>query len=629
MKTDIKTRWLLLLLISVFFIGAAATLLTALGDNSPQPEEPVSLYPGSDYSVYGMEVDGNVFTPTNNDPQISFVMPPVCVRSVTIVFAEAMQQDVAVQVFYAPEGEQFSEANSVRSTAWKNSAESSVTLPGGLYASIRLDMDGQVKLKEVRLNEPQEVYAARYATWLCIALLAALAITAAAFIRSGWNVEKLYPICALSLGLLYLTALTPLSVPDEGHHYQSAYELSNVLLLQADKRGLGDSADFDYTDFTHHHNTSAGYSRIARIVNAPAEQGQDIPIPTPREHNYFPMHLPQAMGLALARVLGFNFIWTFWLGRLFNLLFYILLSYWAIRIVPRFKTLFFLVALSPMSLHQAASFSYDAFVNALSLLLLALLLRAILTEKPWDGRAFGTALVVNMLLTPAKVVYYPISALALLIPEARFRNRKTRLVYLIAFFLLPLLFMLLFRMRVLRTTVVAAAGTVVNRTGGHSYTLSFLLSHPVQTVKMFIVTALKNGVDWMEGAVGLSLSGLSLPLPEWIPLGYIVLLVLASIHKEQEGPCLGGRVRRTFCAVALAVSILVMLSLCVGWTSDTSDVIQGIQGRYFIPILPLALLALNSNTLVLKRNFDRELMLMGSLMNIAALRQIIAFTMMN
>jgi hypothetical protein len=548
---------------------------------------------------------------------------------VTIVFAEAMQQDVAVQVFYAPEGEKFSEANSVRSTAWKNSAESSVTLPGGLYASIRLDIDGQVELKEVRLNEPQKAYAARYATWLTIELLAALVITAAVFLLNECSVERLYPVCALLLGLIYLTALTPLSVPDEGHHYQSAYELSNVLLLRADKRGKGDSADFDYTDFTLHHNTSAGYSRIARIVNAPAEQGQDIPIPRPREHNYFPMHLPQAMGLALARVLGFNFIWTFWLGRLFNLLFYILLSYWAIRIVPRFKALFSLVALSPMSLHQAASFSYDAFVNALSLLLLALLLRAILTEKPWDSRAFGTALVVNMLLTPAKIVYYPISSLALLIPKSRFRNRRTRVVYLIAFFLLPLLFMLLFRLRGLTYTAVAVAGKAVNREGRHIYTLSFLLSHPVQTAKLFIVTALDNIVLWMKGAVGALLSGLSLPLPEWIPFVYIALLILSGIHKEQEGPCLGGRVRRTFCAVAFVVSILVMLSMCVGWTSDTSDVIQGIQGRYFIPILPLALLTLNGNTLVLKRNFDRELMLMGCLVNAAALRQIIEFTLMN
>lgn len=626
MKADIQKKWLLLLLVSFFFIGAYATLMTALGDSSAQPEDVVRLYPDIEYKTIGLEVSGNVFTPTTNDPQMYFSITPSRIWSVTIVFAEPIQQDIGIQIFYASEGEGYSEANSTRTVARENNTECNLMLPGGQVASIRLDIDGQVELKEVVINQS---YAVRYAKWLYTALLAALVITAAVFLLSEWNTVRLYPICAISFGLLYLTALTPLSVPDEATHYQSAYELSNVLLLRADKRGTGDSADFDYTDFTLHHNTSAGYSRIAGSINAPAEQGEETAIPRPRERYYFLMYLPQAAGVAAARVLGFNFIWTFWLGRLFNLLFYVLLTWWAIRIVPRFKALFSLVALAPMSLHQAASFSYDAFVNALALLLLALLLRAILTEKPWDSRAFGTALVVNMLLTPAKVVYYPITALALLIPNSRFRNKKTRIMVLLAFFLLPLLFMLLFRRRPLTATAVAAAGSVVNQEGRHIYTLSFLLGHPAQTVKMFLATALKDSVYWMECAVGFSFSGLSLLVSDWIPLVYIALLVLASIQKEQEAHCLRRRVRCAFCAVAFVVSILVLLSMCVGWTSDTSDVIQGVQGRYFIPILPLALLTLNGNTLVLRRNLDRELMLMGCLVNAAALRQIIEFTLMN
>lgn len=497
-----------------------------------------------------------------------------------------------------------------------------LTMPGGQYSHIRLDIDGQTVIAD--LSD-----AACYAKWLCVALLAALVLIAAAFILSDWSAEWLYLVCALLLGLVYLTALTPLSVPDERHHYQSAYELSNVLLLQADKRELGDSADFDYTDFTTHQNTAAGYSRIARSVNAPREQGQETAIPTPRESAYFPMYLPQATGIAVARVLGLNFIWTFWLGRLFNLLIYVLLTWWAIRIVPGYKALFSLVALAPMSLHQAASFSYDAFVNALSLLLLALLLKEILGKETVNERTFAAALAVSMLLTPAKIVYYPITALALLIPKSRFRNGKTRIMYLLAFFLLPLLFMLLFRLRILLNTAFAAAGSAENWDGGYNYTLSFLLGHPVQTAKLFIRTVLNNAVPWMESAVGSSLSGQSLPLPEWIPLIYIALLVCASIHKEQEAPCLRGRERRSFCAAAFLVGFLIMLTMCVGWTSDTSDVIQGVQGRYFIPILPLVLLTLNSDTLVLRKNLDRNLMLTGSLVNALALLRIVAFTLVN
>ena len=133
----------------------------------------------------------------------------------------------------------------------------------------------------------------------------------------------------------------------------------------------------------------------------------------------------------------------------------------------------------------------------------------------------------------------------------------------------------------------------------------------------------------MKEAVGGSLSGLSLQLPEGFPLTYIAVLVFASIHKEQETPCLRIRERCLFCAAALIVGLLVLLTMCLGWTSDNSEIILGVQGRYFIPILPLILLALNGNTLVLRKNYDRELMLIGSLLNVMALLKIVSFTIVN
>lgn len=589
-------------------------------------EEALRLYPDGEYAAYGLERNGDLFTPIDDDPRMVFSIAPSHVWAVTIAFAEPLQQDTAVQVFFAAKGEDFSEGNSVRSVARWNSTECTVILPDGQYAGIRLDIDGQAELQEVITNQSDAV---RYAKWLCIALLAVLVVVAVVFLLSGWRAEWLYLVCALLLGLVYLTSLTPLSAPDEVHHYQSAYELSNVLLLRADKRELGDSADFDYTDFTGHQNTAAGYSRIASGADAPAEQGQEIAIPTPRERSYFPMYLPQAMGIALARVLDLNFIWTFWLGRLFNLLFYVLLTWWAIRTLPRFQTIFFLVALAPMSLQQAASFSYDAFVNALSLLLLALLLKAILEEGTVKKRTLVAALIVNILLSPAKIVYYPITALALLIPKSRFRNRKTRILFLFAFFLLPLLFMLLFRLQILTANVTAAERSVASWDGGYNYTLPFLLSHPARTAKLFVLTVLRGFAGWMADTVGCLLSGLSLPLPKWIPLMYLALLFFATIRKEQEAPCLRGRERLSFGAVSIIVGLLIMLSMCLGWTSDTSEVILGVQGRYFIPIMPLALLTLNGNTLILRKNYDRELMLIGSLLNAMALLKIVFFTLTN
>ena len=55
----------------------------------------------------------------------------------------------------------------------------------------------------------------------------------------------------------------------------------------------------------------------------------------------------------------------------------------------------------------------------------------------------------------------------------------------------------------------------------------------------------------------------------------------------------------------LAVGGLIFTSLFVQWTTCGSDSIAGIQGRYFIPILPLLMLLVGSQ-IKLKTEYDNK-----------------------
>ena len=46
--------------------------------------------------------------------------------------------------------------------------------------------------------------------------------------------------------------------------------------------------------------------------------------------------------------------------------------------------------------------------------------------------------------------------------------------------------------------------------------------------------------------------------------------------------------------MALAGGLGVILSMLVGWTFTSESVVQGVQGRYFLPLLPMAALAMRS-----------------------------------
>ena len=51
-----------------------------------------------------------------------------------------------------------------------------------------------------------------------------------------------------------------------------------------------------------------------------------------------------------------------------------------------------------------------------------------------------------------------------------------------------------------------------------------------------------------------------------------------------------------------------MAALLIAYTYIGSDIIMGIQGRYFIPILPLVLCAMECDWMNLRRNIDVEIM---------------------
>ncbi len=64
-----------------------------------------------------------------------------------------------------------------------------------------------------------------------------------------------------------------------------------------------------------------------------------------------------------------------YLARFANLLLYVLIVYSAIKLTPVHKWVFFLLALMPMTLYEAASLSADSFTIAVSFLLIALFLK--------------------------------------------------------------------------------------------------------------------------------------------------------------------------------------------------------------------------------------------------------------
>ena len=122
-----------------------------------------------------------------------------------------------------------------------------------------------------------------------------------------------------------------------------------------------------------------------------------------------------------------------------------------------------------------------------------------------------------------------------------------------------------------------------------TYTPGYILRHPMATVMLFVRSAVENGDHYIRTLVGGSLSYYTVDLAwGWVVVLYLLLAYAAlPVQGAALAPC--GKTRG-WCCAATVVSCLLAVAGCLLWTPTHYETLYGLQGRYFLPVLPLLLL---------------------------------------
>ena len=135
------------------------------------------------------------------------------------------------------------------------------------------------------------------------------------------------------------------------------------------------------------------------------------------EQNPFIGYLPQAFGIAIAKLLDLNVIWMLWFARICNLLFYAGVISLAIKKTPVLKIPLMVIACMPISIYQAASVSIDAMIISLGLLVISYFIyMCYAKEKSITGKEIAIFTVICILLGLCKLTYLAFIFLLLLVP---------------------------------------------------------------------------------------------------------------------------------------------------------------------------------------------------------------------
>lgn len=440
----------------------------------------------------------------------------------------------------------------------------------------------------------------------------------------------------LLFGSLYLAVLAPLSAPDEISHFMSAYQVSNHLMgVEAtDQEGYIMIRKED--DFLQNiYGASGDEERISlgRVLDEEAYrliEERQSPLFTGRAADRKEMmpsvyrsvnttpvaYLAPALGITFARLLGLNCIGLAFAGRLFNLVFFAAMCFLAVRFLPLGKYILMGVSLLPMTLHLAASYSYDAFLMGMCFFFASYCMYLAYQKPVVQRRDIVLLAVLAASFGPCKIVYAVFMGFALLIPVKKFGNKKRWFFSALAVFGAFVLAMAAVNGQAV-TDYTTGAGNFVTWAGEEGFTIPLLLHNPVLFLRMLYETVLHQADEWFLSMMGSSLGNLDpvLSTPFVAVAAMTACLLALSTRKAGEALYLTGVQKGWILFLAAACLFGLMTAMLTSWTPLSSSVILGVQGRYLIPALPFVLMTMKSDRLVRTSGKDERLLFYMCLMD--------------
>lgn len=418
--------------------------------------------------------------------------------------------------------------------------------------------------------------------------------------------EYLYLPAALIFAGTFAVVTPPFSVPDEGTHFKLSYNISEFGMFDKSRTypasiGKLDSS-FIFLNFMAGNKTTVDFVKSKFSLKTEPEKRYPI-IAT----EYTLPYLPQSIGIFFGRIFSDHLMYSFYLGRFFNLILSVLLIFFAIRIIPGpLKLLMLLLALMPKTVFLFGSLSYDAFTISLSFFSIALFLYYAYSHENQIGiKELLFMAAVALLLLLLKPPYFLIGLLFFLIPPRKFGKIYWYLlagigvVVLVALFwkIIPMTNDYLARIEPL-PVVTSVAPVSADSTSAPSqlYQPDLQIKRIVSDVPAYLELIFKSGFSYYREYIVNSFVGvlgyIDVELPQGLTNAYLLLLFLIALTVAGKNVDVKIWHKALFVLIFLLAFIAIETAMYLYATRPGRDRVFGVQGRYFIPIAPLIFMML-------------------------------------
>jgi len=541
----------------------------------------------------GFEIAGTNLVPIQDNASITYQFQNRYISKLVIEYSAT--DDQTFQVNLGSNDSAGAAITIVRTDTYNHRLTCAVSNVGEHIQSVNLVFPTQgISIKSISLTNEVSFNTYRYVFMVVTGMLFAFVLFSRKIMAE--RIEIAFLITALMLGTIMIL-LMPLKNPvtwDDDTHFGRIYEQSYA-------------GEIEWTQGAYDYgrrevplaNTIEEKADVMQLLNKEDSNGDIISksdkslyIP----YNYL-SYLPQSITMFLARSLHMSFTSVLTVSKMGGLLFYSLIVCAAISIAKFGKRIISVVALMPTPLFMAANFSYDPFLIALSILAFTVFtIEYFDLEHKISLKNMIIFLVSIILACCTKATYIPLMLIILLLPEQKFQSKKN---------------MYLFRLGILAVFVTIMATfvipTLINPSttgdlrGGNTSVagqMHFILNDPIFFARLLMKNIWDTLGSYFCGTGTYTnfayLGQIYFNICAYLTIIVIMFSVFTDASKNDKFTF--KRSSKIYILLLIfATMCLIWTALYIAFTPVGSNFINGVQSRYYLPlVIPLLFMVRSS-----------------------------------
>jgi len=406
-----------------------------------------------------------------------------------------------------------------------------------------------------------------------------------------------FPALCLVFGLPIVFLFPPFLSSDEIPHYYRVYQISEFR-IGSDSRGfegggmlpasLSKTTDavrenmFDVPGFT-----LAQMEDVPRLPLAPDDRvwteftGAALYSPVP--------YIPHAIGVLIGRIFSAAPLTLLYIARVCSLLTWAFMGALALRIVPFYRNVLFVILLTPLVFTKAATLNADVVTVGACALLFCQVLKMAFGDGGVARRDIVLLLGLAAVVGLSKIAYAPLAALCFIIPAERLGGGKRFLLIcggavFIAFFVNLVWMGFLSLSLHLMADEIAQPGAQIR----------YMITRPHEFILVLWRYTIAHSWANIRAVFGEAIVWREVWLPIWVIFSLWGATLLAVLSDRYEAEISAFK-RGGLLAVVLVGYAVIVASLYVSYTPLMATHVAGMQPRYMFPLLMPLLLVFKSS----------------------------------